>query len=345
MFILCRHIFLTTIIFFAPTLFAGSLTVIPLNLPSGAMVQSLNNNGEVAGIFSNAPFVATADSFSVQALPAGVGQAFTVFVNDSGVIGGEGIVPAEAQAFIGDAALPFTNGDTAFFVTGLNDAGQLAGYVQTAADGVNAAIATTGGTSALTSSDASFFFGINSSGIATGRDVNDQAIFGTTSGVTTIPLAPGFTSMEGQGINASGHICGDNLAFSELFYFDGSTTTMIPLPTGATGAELPEGQCISDSNQVLFTSFGSTGAAFLWDPVNGLQALSTLTPGWTITSAVGISSDGDILAFGTNGTFTGPVLLTVAPEPSATPLVGATLIGLGIYLRRRGFSASSFTRS
>ena len=183
----------------------------------------------------------------------------------------------------------------------------------------------------------SAFYGIDSSGIATGY-YDSQLIYGTTSGVTVVSLPAGWTSMLGVAINNAGNICGNgNYAPSggvqSAFYFNGTTVTS--LAPNAFEVGVPD-ECINNSNQVIGTvtaGINSESQAFLWDPVNGLQPLDGLVPaGWDITGVYGINDESSIVAYGSfDGENPENLLLTLAtPEPGSLALAAVGLIGLAL---------------
>lgn len=304
-------------------------------LPSSAEVDGLNNNNQIAGAYDNAAFEGSALTFTPEGIPSGLNSVGYAVINDNGLLGGWGFTSSTEEAFIGSSVVPLA-GNLSSFANALNDSGQLAGYVKNSSDATEAAFMTASGTSVQPSGydlDA-----INGAGVATGDNSSGQAIYGTASGVTVIPPAAAFDGSYGLGINSAGDVCGYGFLPGGLqgFYFNGTTSVLIPLPQGSTSAEFSDG-CISAASQVVGYGYGgATDVGFIWSPTTGTQILNNLVPSnWTITQALYINNSGTILAQGTNGTYTGYVLLTPTPEPSAFWLTGLVLLlAVVIYSRR-----------
>ena len=93
-------------------------------------------------------------------------------------------------------------------------------------------------------------------------------IYGTTSGVTAIPLPAGWLSMLGLAINNAGNICGNgdyiaNGGIQGAFYFNGTIVTN--LAPNYFEAGVPD-ECINSSNQVVgygYATESSEAQAFL----------------------------------------------------------------------------------
>jgi len=295
-------------------------------LPAGPTYTSLDNNGDVGGGNGIDPVIATVSGITVQSLPGGDNFATANAINNSELIGGTGVDSTGAEiAFIGTTSLGLT-GFKDTFGNGINDSGQLAGQITRTNNTTAGFIATISGGYTVFPG-AIVLTGINSSGVAVGTGTTDHTVFGTiAAGLTPLPLIPGITAMGGFDINSAGRICGNasngGSVPIQAYFYNGSSSSLISLLPGFTESEVAPG-CVDSSNQVVGTDIPGSGsdAGFIWDPVNGAQSLSTLAlGGWTITNALAINDNGDILAEGTNGTTTGFLLLTPAPEPATLPL-------------------------
>ncbi len=95
---------------------------------------------------------------------------------------------------------------------------------------------------------------------------------------------------------------------------------------------------MSNTNQindlgVAVGAFGTsccfTQPAFIWDPVNGTQVLSSLVaPGWNIVDPRGINNEGQIVGYGSfmGGAYEAVLLDPLAtPEPSTISMMLATI--------------------
>ena len=304
-----------------------NVTPIPLYFGSGG--GAINNNGQVVGYAANSIYIWSA-SAGVQTVPDPIPDGVSAYansINDSGVVAGDIASPGITQAFIGTTGLGL-GGMLQTWGNTLNNLGQLAGQ-GCSSSACQAFIATTAGYQFLSlPAIVTEFYGINSWGVATGYAGNNAA-YGTTSGITTIPLPAGWSSMFGLTINDSGNICGNGSYYGSggnfhAFYFNGFTVTTLAPDYYFFQVPL---QCMNDRNQVIgegSLTVTDVTQAFLWDPVNGLQPLNNLVPpGWNITAAYGINNRGSIVAYGSyQGGTPGSVLLTLVPAPVPASKVG-----------------------
>src|ERR1035437_7247439 len=299
--------------------FAGTISysVVPILLPSGftnVVMTGINDSGQVAGAGQNGAqtkaFISTPGGSTVIPLPAGWNQAVPYAINNSGQISGTlrnpGPNPPE-QAFIGTdtagiTAIPLGQYDQYSFGFGINDSGQVGGYVPGAAF-----IGTTSGETIIpypagwTEAAGS---GINNSGQIAGWGRNSagliQAFIGTAEGSTAIPLPDGWdeTDTTDLSINDSGQVVGTYNGGEWAFIATVLGMTEIPLPAGATYASTSYTSAINDAGVIV--GYSDAGG-WMFDTTSSdvPQLLNSMVPtGWDITGAVSINQNGIILAKG-----------------------------------------------
>lgn len=149
--------------------------------------------------------------------------------------------------------------------------------------------------------------------------------------MTLIPLPSGWSST-GAAVNDLNQVAG--IAYGvvpngQAFIGTASASTIIPLPPGATYAEV-QGECLNNSGVVVGQS---DAGGWMWSASAGTQLLNALVPpGWTISNGVSISQNGRILAQGSlNGGASQfgeliPVGLPTTPAPRSGFLVIAGLL-------------------
>ena len=98
-------------------------------------------------------------------------------------------------------------------------------------------------------------------------------------------------------------------------FSDGAIVSLGSLGRGGSASDAAEG--VNDSGVIVGTSALTSGAfhAFIWDSTDGMRDVNTvfaneIPAGWTLTSATGIDNNGDIVGYGTNGTYNEGFLLT-----------------------------------
>ncbi len=272
------------------------------------------------------------------------------FINDSGKIAGWGLslTTFEDQPFVGTSSgvmsvlLPSTaslagniRGAT---VAGFNNSDEIVGTL-IGDIGNQAFFGTAAG---VTSLPYPFVYGINDAGQILVGDQANQLYILTGNSAVPIPGAIG----SGAALNNAGQAVGVT-ASGQAFVGTTNGVTLIPLPTGAN-FELFVG--INNSGDVVGTA--SNGSTWIWDPVGGLQLLSTLVPaGWTVQSAWGINDLGQIVGDASftdpntgnssqsAASFSGPVILTplATPEPGTLSMMFAAMavFGAAWIVRRR----------
>jgi hypothetical protein len=160
-----------------------------------------------------------------------------------------------------------------------------------------------------------------------------------------IPLPVGWSESFGYAVNNSGQVAGEvsNGFISQAFIGTASGITLIPLPNGATTANVSFG-ALND----LGTVVGHSDAGiWMWNAADGTVLLNNLLgpQGWSLTSDVSISDNGLIVSGAScNGgpvqtvelsAQRGPVSCAplVTPEPGTYVLSGAGLLLL-LFARR-----------
>lgn len=351
---------------FVPAAFGTSVyTVAPIVVPVGFSqvgANQVNDSGQIAGFGYNGTtyqaFIATTSGSTVVPLAPGYTEAFASGINNLGQItgstdaGGSSAAHAYIGSPTGSAVLPIPDGATAAYGYGINDSGQVVGLAdlpndQQAFTGTLAGSALIPVPDGFTETRAER---INSSGQIAGYGLNKtggdynayyQAMWGTTLGLTGIPLPDGFVYAQGIAINDSGEVAGWGFAssgmgvYQQAFVSTINGSTVIPLPPGATNADMGETAVINDAGMVVGDS---DVGGWVWDPVNGVHLLSDLTPpGWQFDSAASINNVGQILAYGEYNGGDGQYLLlspAAVPEPATFGLVGIALLLVGF--ARRG---------
>jgi probable HAF family extracellular repeat protein len=194
---------------------------------------------------------------------------------------------------------------------GINDAGQVVGYYDTATgtrafiwDAVN-------GMQDLGGGDGSIAYGINDAGQVVGRGGGYGAfIWDAVNGMQDLgdqPL-PGGTYLEANGINDAGQVVGLSNAATgwRAFLWDeiGGAQDLGDLPGGA---DRSYAFGINDAGQVVGFSHAAFEEAlfeqhaFVWDEIGGMQDLNDLIdPGLiaVLTHARGINASGQIVGYG-----------------------------------------------
>jgi uncharacterized membrane protein len=239
---------------------------------------------------------------------------------------------------------------------GINNSGQVAGYVNTDST-TQAFIGTISGPTLISLPSGwswSQARGINDSGQVAGWGGPDifsmQAFIGTTSGSTPIPRPAGWSEVvwtKGYGINNSGQVAG--LTFEHYppeLAFIGTTagSTAIPFIPGAEGQNVGffplnnAGQVVGESSPAdAWPPAGWTGE-WVWDALHGTRILNDLVPEeWRVGGPQSINDNGQILAVGANSSthFVGYVLLDPIPEPTTGVLLAGGLAVLAVLVRRR----------
>lgn len=180
------------------------------------------------------------------------------------------------------------------------------------------------------------------SGAASGHP-SSVAIRWTAGGLERITFVP--QASEATAVSTDGSVVVGWAAlggFQQAFYWTSASGTVGigDLPGGSSGSFALATS--ADGSVIVGRSFSATGQeAFVWTAGTGMQELDqaladlglALPAGWTLTSATGISADGQtIVGFGTNPSGKTEAWLVTIPEPGTALLLGG---GIGVLSARR----------
>jgi probable HAF family extracellular repeat protein len=294
-------------------------------LPGGTAKQSfglaLNSSGLVAGISGNQVFI-TNGTTMIDLGPTNGSAKNVVAVNDDGQVAGTlTLANGNIAAFItiGTQTRSLgTLGGANSYAADMNASGQVTGQAYLATPGVAHAFITNGTAmidlGALPENTFSAGTAINQQGQVTGyantngangAAGNPHAFIATTAGMTDLGTLGGLTS-EGLAINASGQVTGkaDTATATHAFLTVNGTMTDL----GSLGGTFSEGLAVNSKGEVVGLSYTANGGehAFLYaqGKMHDLNAALTTeqAASFTLTQAVGINDNGQIVANGINKT-------------------------------------------
>jgi hypothetical protein len=240
-------------------------------------------------------------------------------------------------------------------MSGINNAGQVAGFGYFNSTSPLAFVGSPGGSVQIPFSSVASAFAISNSSQVVGsfmyQQNGNQAFIGTTAGGTALPFPRGWTNSGGYAVNNSGQVAGSlsNSSTSEAFIGTTSGLTVIPLPSGWTSSL---GNGVNNSGQVVGYGFNGTGTqAFIGGPAG-----STPVPvpnGGGNMFAYAINDSGQIAGYVSSGqayigTQSGVTLLPLpagsAPGTKATVSFGS-LNNLGMLVGLATGPSPTFTQS
>jgi uncharacterized membrane protein len=273
-------------------------TIIPM--PGGysnAVANCIDDAGQVGGVVSigaaNVGFLGTASGISLIPVPAGLAAAWPLAISPAGVI--VGTDGTQNKTFVGTHVIPVPPGWTNAVAWSVNDAGQVAGWVENGAQ--------------------------------------FQAMTGTASGLTVIPLAPGATTAGADAINAAGIVAGTMNGLGRAFIYTASGVTLLPFPPGGVFSVVNGYRAINDNGAVV--GWSDQNAWIWTSAQGSVLLTPQVPSGWTIYNAYGINNNGQILAIGYYGSgptqwleLTPNVSATPAPSGLTLVLLAAALLGV-----------------
>jgi len=325
-------------------------TFLPANFQAFAIDDASRVAGRGTDPNGNAlAFVWSAGNLTFLPAPTADGQSLVANALDSGVAAGAWLSGGSMRGFVyANGASQDTGtlygGDTVAW--GVNAAGQAVGE-SLDADGNSRAflysgggimdIGTLGGATAQARD-------INNAGVIVGGSQpgpefpNDGAhAFLYSGGVMTDPGTLGGGFSWANAVSEAGQVAGYSLIAGDTEFHPFLYSGGVMLDLGSLGGDYAEARALNEAGQVVglasLPGFGFSHAFLYAD--GSLQDLNLLAEGlgdFTLTEAVGINAQGQIIANGCNDFgFCAPVLLTPVPEPAQFILM---LAGLPLLSRR-----------
>lgn len=317
----------------------------------------LNDSGLVAA-YGYTPAFRTRSFFydtavSATPLPALVPAEFQVAyatsaVNNAGQAAGSASTGSVANAMLwaapGSAGTPTgTLGGTNSQALGLNNAGVMVGYADTATTAFRPALFTASGIVDIGATAINgLAYDLSDSGLAVGladlgQGHNNAVWFDYANGRVVDLSGPGGGEAAALSINESG------IAVGTASGPGGQRATLFDLAAGTaldlgvlSGFNASNAYSINNAGQVVGVSrVGLTTRPFIWDATHGMRDLISLLPaGITLTNVSAINNAGQILGDSCIGSTCTVVLLTPVPEPAPWALLAAGVVGMSLVRRR-----------
>jgi hypothetical protein len=257
-------------------------------------------------------------AYTVQVIPPPSGLTFVqdmVGINTSGQVTGYGLTGYNGhstQAFIGSpsgsALIPLPPGITYSEGDAINDAGQVVSFMGNSFY-AGLFLSTPPNSTFIPAPNIAIGGGINDSGQVTGSFAlgsDNQAFIGTTTGITLIPLLPGWANVFGWAINNKGQVAGtvnNVMPYSnQAFIGSAAGISLVPLPSGWASSN---GVAINDSGQVV--GYGTpTGGSSYFAFIGTSSGSSAIPPPpgtlyFSQVSSQSINNQGIVVGFSDRG--------------------------------------------
>ncbi len=261
---------------------------------NASFASGINNSGQIVGgagptnqSWTKAFFYSNGQMTDLSSLvtSGATGVLDPVAINDSGQIAGNGFPPTSGTGAPAAQAFLYSKGTVTFLgsfssithfsvATGINASGQVVGF-----------------------SDSSTF--------DNGGPNTENAFLYSNGKLIDLGTLPGDTDSEAYGINSSGQVVGQSFSSSaargHAFLYSNGQMADLGTPAGFSSSLATD---INNSGQIVGFALGSNAQhAFLYSNSSWIDLNSLLPAGTTVTltNAVGINDNGQIVAAGSDG--------------------------------------------